>query len=567
MAGIDFIHQNGTDYEIVPEIAPLFKTTQNYTAGQHVIYNAALYTFKEDKSAGAWDATKVNGPFEVAKQISDLKEDLNAIGGTALYGKRVSILGDSISTYSGYLTPNSNTAYYPSCQGSPNADITSVDETWWKIVIDKAKMELGVNNSYSGRTLIESATTANVKALDDNGTPDIIIVYLGTNDANQQVTLGQIDKTIPFNADPSETYGETLGTNLTEAQVEALTTTDFYTAVRTLIIRLQWYYPNAKIVFLTIGWGSYDRFYADNPYRQALIDCCELMGVDTIDMRKSGIHMPKLTEYTLQRVHPNKKGMACIGNYVYNKLVSLFGARDEQRTVKLDSITYSGTLTKTAYHSGDSFNPDGLTFTASYTDGTSHTVDVSDIAFTPDPLTTGTTSVTASYTSGDITKSCSITGITVTDIQTITTSANYKFDVYDSLDDLTFKANGSIKGINNQIGRAYYEAPNNGRAAPFIAGSATSPNINGELISVSGGETITFTVPSGFTDLQWTLFELGENATIISGAKCADSWLTGSYTLLSDTRYILIAFKVDGGTGTPSEAQLASLKNALSISA
>ena len=79
MAGIDFIHQNGTDYEIVPEIAPLFKTTQNYTAGQHVIYNAALYTFKEDKSAGVWDATKVNGPFEVAKQISDLKEDLSGI--------------------------------------------------------------------------------------------------------------------------------------------------------------------------------------------------------------------------------------------------------------------------------------------------------------------------------------------------------------------------------------------------------------------------------------------------------------------------------------------------------
>ena len=79
MAGIDFIHQNGTDYEIVPEIAPLFKTTQNYTAGQHVIYNAALYTFKEDKSAGVWDATKVNGPFEVAKQISDLKEDLSEI--------------------------------------------------------------------------------------------------------------------------------------------------------------------------------------------------------------------------------------------------------------------------------------------------------------------------------------------------------------------------------------------------------------------------------------------------------------------------------------------------------
>lgn len=76
MAGIDFIHQNGIDYEIVPEIAELFKTTKAYYTGDHVIYEAGWYTFKADKSAGAWDATKVDGPFEVAKQISDLKEDL-----------------------------------------------------------------------------------------------------------------------------------------------------------------------------------------------------------------------------------------------------------------------------------------------------------------------------------------------------------------------------------------------------------------------------------------------------------------------------------------------------------
>lgn len=88
MAGIDFIHQNGIDYEIVPEIAPLFKTTVPYYTGDHVIYGAKWYTFKADKAAGAWDATKVDGPFEVADQLMNLKENLSKIA-TLTLGKNL----------------------------------------------------------------------------------------------------------------------------------------------------------------------------------------------------------------------------------------------------------------------------------------------------------------------------------------------------------------------------------------------------------------------------------------------------------------------------------------------
>lgn len=79
MPALDQINQGGTIYEIVPEIAELFKTTKAYHTGDHVIYEAGWYTFKADKSAGAWDATKVNGPFKVTDQLSDLKEDINAL--------------------------------------------------------------------------------------------------------------------------------------------------------------------------------------------------------------------------------------------------------------------------------------------------------------------------------------------------------------------------------------------------------------------------------------------------------------------------------------------------------
>ena len=114
MAGIDFIHQNGVDYEIVPEIAELFSTTKTYHTGDHVIYEAGWYTFKTDKYAGAWDATKVNGPFKVSEQLTDLKEDLvydrndfddYKLEGLAYYGLISTFVNGSL-TNGGVVYPN-----------------------------------------------------------------------------------------------------------------------------------------------------------------------------------------------------------------------------------------------------------------------------------------------------------------------------------------------------------------------------------------------------------------------------------------------------------------------------
>jgi hypothetical protein len=81
-------------------------------------------------------------------------------------------------------------------------------------------------------------------------------------------------------------------------------------------------------------------------------------------------------------------------------------------TKALTSISASGTPTKTSYYDGDSFDPNGLTITAAFDDGSS--ADVTSLAtFSPDPLTVGTTSVTASYSYGNVTKTTVISGITV----------------------------------------------------------------------------------------------------------------------------------------------------------
>lgn len=64
--------------------------------------------------------------------------------------------------------------------------------------------------------------------------------------------------------------------------------------------------------------------------------------------------------------------------------------------------------TKTTYTAGESFDPTGLTITATYSDSTTGNV-TSSVVWTPDPLTAGTTSVTGTFGGKTIT----ISGLTV----------------------------------------------------------------------------------------------------------------------------------------------------------
>ena len=113
----------------------------------------------------------------------------NYIEGTSDFaGKTVSILGDSISTYKGYV-PDGYSCFYP----YPTADLADVNQTWWMQVINQLGMKLLKNNSYSG-TCVSSGTGQNSTVEDSRlkellfGTeqPDIIIIFMGSNDCGSQ---------------------------------------------------------------------------------------------------------------------------------------------------------------------------------------------------------------------------------------------------------------------------------------------------------------------------------------------------------------------------------------------
>ena len=75
----------------------------------------------------------------------------------------------------------------------------------------------------------------------------------------------------------------------------------------------------------------------------------------------------------------------------------------------ISTLTKTGTPTKTTYAAGESFDPEGLTVTATYTDESEEDV-TSLVTWTPNPLTMGSTSVEGAYMG----KTVTVDGLTVT---------------------------------------------------------------------------------------------------------------------------------------------------------
>ena len=99
--------------------------------------------------------------------------------------KKVSILGDSYSTFAGY-NPEGYAPFYPNDRN----DVTKVEETWWDLYIKAKGYELEENNSWGGTTICntgyggwDSSRSSFTSRVDMLGNPDIIFIFGGTNDA------------------------------------------------------------------------------------------------------------------------------------------------------------------------------------------------------------------------------------------------------------------------------------------------------------------------------------------------------------------------------------------------
>lgn len=103
--------------------------------------------------------------------------------------KSVSILGDSYSTFEGYVTPATNELWYYATPGG-STDVNDVSQTWWHKFIKDNGFRLCVNNSYSGSTIGYYGYSGNdysqrsfITRMNNLGCPDIIFIFGGTNDS------------------------------------------------------------------------------------------------------------------------------------------------------------------------------------------------------------------------------------------------------------------------------------------------------------------------------------------------------------------------------------------------
>ena len=131
--------------------------------------------------------------YEISLNSGDFETGTVSLAYSGFYkNKSLSILGDSISTYAGYI-PSGNANFYT---GS-NCGVNSVNDTWWKKVINAFGMSLKMNNSWSGSRVTTTGGNDSAGCMSRcqnlGSNPDVIIVYMGINDFNNEVGLGTYD--------------------------------------------------------------------------------------------------------------------------------------------------------------------------------------------------------------------------------------------------------------------------------------------------------------------------------------------------------------------------------------
>lgn len=211
-------------------------------------------------------------------------------------GTGVSVLGDSLSTFEGSTAYDSSCSYY-------NSSIMDVKDTWWMQFILQNGFKLDVNDSIGGSRVTWDGAAEDdayhlgehyaisseerIRKLGTNGTPDVILVFGGMNDllSGGTVNLGSYSKElIPGKVD------------------------DFADAYYTMLFRLKYYYPDAKIICMI----PYDTIYAGEGMTDAcaniISNLCTEFGAVCVDLRKASIQAEedlRPEDY----IHLNTQGM------------------------------------------------------------------------------------------------------------------------------------------------------------------------------------------------------------------------------------------------------------------
>lgn len=206
---------------------------------------------------------------------------------------KVSILGDSYSTFEGYLSPDTNNVWYRNAR-MPLNDVSEVGQTWWWMLISDNGMALERNNSFSGATVCNTgyngadfSDRSFVNRATNLGNPDVILVFGGTNDSWAGAPLGD-DYTL---RDPQSLYS-------------------FRPAFACMLERLKATYPDAMIFNIT-------NTELSDGITSSMAEICEAYDVPNV----------VLSYIDKQKGHPSVSGMKAISSQVWQTIAPYLLAR------------------------------------------------------------------------------------------------------------------------------------------------------------------------------------------------------------------------------------------------
>ena len=196
--------------------------------------------------------------------------------------RSISILGDSYSTFKGYVVPDTNAVWYP--QKPENNDVQDIRQLWWHQLIREHGYRLCQNNSFSGATICN--TGYDKEDYSDRsfctrlwylGDPDIILMFGGTNDSWAHSPIGDYQ------------YGDWEKSDLYK----------FRPAIAYLLANLQNRYPGTEIyVIINTELGD--------DVTSSMKIVCDHYNVKYIELK----------DIEKQWGHPSQKGMKAIADQV-----------------------------------------------------------------------------------------------------------------------------------------------------------------------------------------------------------------------------------------------------------
>lgn len=247
---------------------------------------------------------------------------------------RVSVIGDSISTFDGWI-PKGYNYHYPSKDG---ALLNVADTYWYRLIYKKmSNAMLDKNISLSSSTVTKNTEVSKDKHYygrsfterfidqDGVGNPDIVIIHGGTNDR------GHNDFELFPGSGPCKTAAAPMEGDLDEVfavgdaartrnEVEDLPADDFCSAYVKLIRLLQERNPKIKIVCI-IG------DYITEGVEGSILQVAEHYGAKVVNLlRVNGfndqVYMPKhdWSESNPSGCHPGIQGMHFIADKIYDEL-------------------------------------------------------------------------------------------------------------------------------------------------------------------------------------------------------------------------------------------------------